>query len=406
MKKIALHIDNNDKLILLEYKDVDESKKKSFLSGIECFKYLNELSKSKIVDIYENPNGKDITLEYSKYVIELNDYRKILRKKGMSSILNNIRVYNEKTEVSSHKHKKVTRKNKYTNARIIAGGLSLLVISGCVLGMMHKSNKGETADFVAPFSDDLEEDFISTNKINIDDVVINEQKLVLKSETVNMLYDSTPKTLIDYNDRSNTKKAHLTKSYYGQMIEKYAKTYGIDVSLAIAVATQERGIHATTMDAGGATGLMQVQNAVWKGEKLSAYNFNTKKMETITVDEKSLSNIDYNIRVGCMILQTNLKYMNYNTLAALQSYNMGYGSMQRILNAYSIQCGKSVESILKDPTDTGWMDYRYLVKYGDQKYVENVLSWIGNDINISNKKDNGIEVCFKINTFEESKIMH
>ena len=143
----------------------------------------------------------------------------------------------------------------------------------------------------------------------------------------------------------------------------------------------------------------------------SYFDFKTKDGKvvasiTITVNEKSLSDVNYNIKVGCMIFQTAMKYMDYNPLASIQCYNMGYGNMKKILNAYSVESGKSVNSILSDITDKGWMDYRYLIKEGDREYIENVLSWLGEDINITNKKDNGTEVCFKVNSTQNNKSIH
>lgn len=212
--------------------------------------------------------------------------------------------------------------------------------------------------------------------------------------------------LIEYEDRSNSEKANITKEYYNNLINKYSEIYGLDVNLVRAIATQERGVHSGVKDPGGATGLMQIQNSVWANENLSAYNFLDKKTETITVNETSLSSVDYNIKVGCMILQTVLKYMKYNTLAAVQCYNMGYGNLGKILAAYSHECGKSVEQILNDFTDTNWLDYRCLIKEGDQKYIENVFSWLGDDIELVNKRNDGSEVCFNISSLKQGKSIH
>lgn len=141
MKKIALHINRSGKLVLLEYKDVDEKKKSSFLQGEEVYDYLRKFAKKNIVDIYENPNGKDMVLEYDKYIIELNDHTSILKKHELSEFLDRIRIYHEKKELSKQNHKKVSRKNKYVKVRIAAGGLSFLILSGCMMGMTHKSKK-------------------------------------------------------------------------------------------------------------------------------------------------------------------------------------------------------------------------------------------------------------------------
>lgn len=398
MKKIALHIDEKGKVVLLKYKDIDEYDKSSLLRGSECSQYIRKLSKNKIIDVYENPNGKDVTLEYDKYIIELNNYMKLLNKKDLAPILDNIRIYNEKIELQNRKHKKVTRKNKYIKARVMAGGLSLLILSGCVMGMLHKSNKKEDVELSSSNVSDLDDDFIAPTGIETENIIVT--TLSAPEEVVK---EVVPTVSIDYEDRSDTSKAYTTKAYYSELINKYSNMYGLDSKLVTAIATQERGIHSGIKDSGGATGLMQVQNAIWAGENLSAYNFNTKTVETITVDEKSLSYVDYNIRVGCMILQTVLKYMNYNTLAAVQCYNMGYGSMDKILNAYSVDSGKSVNEILNDVTDTNWMDYRNIIKKGDPEYIEEVFSWLGNDIELTNKKDDGSQVCFNINTLEQTK---
>lgn len=398
MKKIEIHIDENDRLLLLQYKDIDETKKSFFLKGSECYDYLKKLGKSQIVDVYEHPNGKDVTLEYSKYIIELNDYLKLLRKKGMGPILNNIRVYNEKIELKNKKRKKVVRKNKYTKARLIASGLSLLIISGCVMGLFNKSDKKTDIGANSVIVDELEEDFMISLNTKVEDSILMP---LSKSEE-----KSVPTVSIDYQDRSDTSKAYTTKAYYSELIDKYSKMYGLDSKLVTAIATQERGIHSGVKDVGGATGLMQVQNAIWRGEKLSAYNFDTKSIETIVVNEKSLSDVNYNIKVGCMILQTVFKYMNYNTLAAVQCYNMGHGHMDKILNAYSAESGKSKEEILNDVTDTKWMGYRTLITRGDQEYIEEVFSWLGNDVELTTKKDDGTEVNFNINTLNQGKSMH
>ena len=401
MKKIALHIDGNDKLVLLKYRDVDENKKSSFLRGVECYQYIEKLAKNKIIDVYENPNGKDITLEYDKYIIELNDYSKLLRKKGLIPILNNIRIYNEKIELKNNKKRKVTKKNKYTKARIIASGFSFLILSGCVMGMFHKETKKELPAIPNSIVDRMEDEFIKLTNVNTGELTVS--TLTLRNDIEKK---AIPTVSISYEDRSDTPKAYNTKAYYSELINKYSQMYGLDSDLVTAIATQERGIHSGIKDDGGATGLMQIQNAVWVDEKLSAYNFETKTLETIIVNEKSLSYVDYNIKVGCMILQTVLKYMNYNTLAAVQCYNMGHGNMETILNAYSYDSGKSVKEILNDVTDTNWMNYRYLIKKGDPEYIEEVFSWLGNDVELINKKDDGTEVCFNINTLEQVKTIH
>lgn len=407
MKKFVLQNDKTGKLLLTGYKDLEESRYTAGLYDAECYKLIQKLSHSKVVDIYENPNGKDITVEYKSYIIELKNYQRLMRKKLLAPIMDNVRIYYEKQGLIRQQKRTVTRKNKYAKRRLLATGLTALVISGCALGVLHKTSKIDFDDFLISNSDELDDDFISTLDLDVNgETEVTELKT--QSTNVasnNVLEIDTPTVNINYEDRSNTVKAFNTKSYYNNLFEKYSNMYGIDPTLAIAVGTQERGIHSEIMDQGGATGLMQVQNSVWRNQNLSAYNFNTKEMETIKVDESRLSDVEYNIKVGCMILQTNLKAMNYNTLAAIQTYNMGYGNMNKILAAYSVDSGKTIEQILDDPTDIGWLKYRNIIKVGDIKYVENVLSWMGNSINLTNKKDDKTEVCCKVQSVEDVKVI-
>jgi hypothetical protein len=157
------------------------------------------------------------------------------------------------------------------------------------------------------------------------------------------------------------------------------------------------------MDPGGATGLMQIQNSVWVGNDVSAYNFETGKVETLRVTEDRIQDVSYNIRIGCMILQNTMEYMKYNTLAGIQCYNMGYGNMMKILNACSKDTGRSVDEILKDVNNTNWMNYRKIITVGEKEYVERVLSWMGEDVNIKILKRDGSPVSINVGNQLDSK---
>ncbi len=65
---------------------------------------------------------------------------------------------------------------------------------------------------------------------------------------------------------------------------------------------------------------------------------------------------------------------------------------------------KTIDEILADPYDTGWMDYRYLIKRGDQKYVERVLSWLGTDVDLYINQKDGNTIDISINNNSNKKI--
>ena len=99
-----------------------------------------------------------------------------------------------------------------------------------------------------------------------------------------------------------------------------------------------------------------------------------------------------------MIFQNNMKEMKNNVIAAIQCYNMGYPNMEKILKAYSNKTGKSINEILLDINDYGWLDYRNIVKKGDDNYVENVMRWIGENAELGTYINNGEEVDLVVTT--------
>ena len=136
---------------------------------------------------------------------------------------------------------------------------------------------------------------------------------------------------------------------------------------------------------------MQIEKSVWLGQDLTAYNFDTNSFEKINVTLENLRDLDYNVKVGCMIFQNCLKNSNYNVLAALTEYNMGYGNLRyRILDAYCKENNTNLEDVLNDKTNTEWFNYRYLASGGDKHYVENVMSYYGDEeCNIENIRPDG-----------------
>ena len=218
---------------------------------------------------------------------------------------------------------------------------------------------------------DNSSDFTESRDISFDDS--------LSSISVNT---TSIDVFIKYDDNSNTEKAQITRAYYGDILKKYSRMYGLDPKIIIAIATQEKGIHSNKKDPGGATGLMQIQNDVWAGKDITAFNYETNKYETLRVEEKMLGDIFYNIKIGCMYFQNCMDYMDNNIIAAIQCYNMGCGSMDQIINKYSLISGKSTKEILENVSDCSWMDYRYIIESGDQKYIENVLQWLGPEISV------------------------
>ena len=184
---------------------------------------------------------------------------------------------------------------------------------------------------------------------------------------------------LDIGSMSDSEKLEYVKEHYGDIIDKYANTYGLDSNLITAIATQERGKHSDVVDSGGAIGLMQIQVGVWDGHYVTAYNYDTGKEETVEISLEKLKDVNFNIKIGCMIFQSYLKEMDDNVIAAIQSYNMGTGSVKKIIVTYATASGKTYDAIISNPDDTGWLDYRTSSFPGDPDYVENVSRYYSSD---------------------------
>ena len=401
MRRFELYVGNNDRLVLSEFKDIEAEYESRIFKGKETFEIIKRLASSKLVDFSELRRGNDLILEYKNYIVNVSDYRDVFKKNGLGPLLKNIKDFEEKTILSVNKNKRVKRNNKHAGRKVVAAGLTILMLYAVGNNLIKKEEK-----FAEAFTLDT---YSTVVEINEPETINLSKKIKLReAEKKTLSYDNEAVNIsINYEDRSSANKAFITKSYYSDMITKYAKMYGVDPNLAIAIATQESktGIHTTVTDPGGATGLMQIQNEVWIGENVSAYNFETKSMESFEVTLSKIQDVEYNIKIGCMILQNAMEYMNYNTLAGIQCYNMGYGNMSNILKAYSNNTGKSVDSILSDVSDTGWMEYRKIIPKGDPEYIEEVVSWMGDEVNIKNIKRDGSLVSITVgNQIENKKV--
>lgn len=397
MRRFELYVGNNDRLFLSEFKDIESEYESRIFKGKETYEIIRRLASSKLVDFSEIRRGNDLILEYKNYIINVSDYSDVFRKNGVGPLLKNIKDFEERPVLKSNKNKKVKRKNKHTGRKVVAAGLTILMLYAVGNNLIKKQDEVIDLTYKDSYTTQFELDDENT-KLSVD--------LKQSLETIDLsVEDELTSITLNYPDWSNEQKVNTVKVNYGDMISKYAKMYGIDPNLAIAIATQESkyGIHTSKMDDGGATGLMQIQNDVWIGNYVTAYNFETKKVESLKVTNNNIGQVESNIKMGCMILQNAMEYMDHNILAGIQCYNMGYGNMNDILDAYSKYSGKSRRSILNNADDIGWMDFRNIKKVGEPNYVEKVFSWMGEDNTIKNVKRDGSLVSMKVGNQIESK---
>lgn len=386
MKRFEIYVNSKGNLTIDVFRKYEDENIQSTYRGTEAYEIIKKLASKQLKDVVENKIRDNVSLEYTDYIVILNEPNILTNRKGLGPLIKSVQKFYEEDSKKVVKNKKVTRKNKHTGRTIIATGLAILLI-GAIASNYLKKDASYDSNNLTSFAEQYEtKTFKENNNLNI---VLEDYS---EENQINSIF-------IDYGDRSSTEKAHITKSYYGSLIKKYAKQYGLDPNLVLGIATQERGIHSEIRDAGGATGLMQLQNSVWENKYIKAYNYETKKTEKIYVTKDKIKDVSHNIKFGCMYLQNCMEYMDYNVMAAVQCYNMGYGNVMKVLKTYSKATNKSVKDILKDTNDTGWLEYRKMIDVGDKNYVEHVFSWIGSDFDIENKKIDNSSV--KINIVNE-----
>ena len=411
MKRVELYVSNDNRLVVGIFEPADSEYEKYVLKGADAYKYLKKLEREKVLDIVTEKRYDEMTLFYKNYIVNLNEYQQLLNRRGLKIIIDDIKEYKEKEKLKVIKGKKVKRKNKHVGKKIMAATLTLVVLYSVGNNLLKKDKAPviEQTNIVSSVEHNIKEEPLnkvikhtpqekkvsssSEEKEDLPSYKEKKQEKVMPSSGEDVL-----SITLDYPDWSNTKKANITRAYYSDMISKYARMYGIDPKLVLAVATQESetGIHKSTMDPGGATGLMQIQNDVWIGKNVSAYNFKTGQMDVVRVTNDNIGDLECNIRMGCMILQNSMEYMDYNILAGIQCYNMGCGNVDDILDTYSRKTGKSREVILSNPNDIGWMEFRKIKSVGEPEYVEKVLSWMGETNTIKNVKRDGTLVSLNV----------
>ena len=422
MIRLEAYVDSSNKLKISVFNNSQYESK--ILEGREVQELIKQLYTEKILDI--NENQSEISFRFKDGVLNINEFEKLVRndhfKQLFMPIFLNAKKAEEGKNVHALKNKKVKRKNKYTAKRIIVGGiaaLTLLTVSTNTINAMNiKDNSGLKSGYtqVMDYLESSKNIIDSFNeKLQINDINGIDSEIKKNNPEISELpsEEEAETVSLSYSDRTSSDKAYIADSNYRSVVEKYSKMYGLDPNLMLAIATQETGDHYSNIDSGPAVGLMQIEKSVWEsGGFLSAYNFNTESWETIEVSEDNyeqfiddLKDLDYNVKIGCMIFQESLRNSDYNILAALQTYNMGYGNMHyTILPAYCSDVNKNEEEVLSNQYDTGWLEYRNLVEDGDNNYIENVLSYYGDNCDIEVIRPDGTKVSVNVDNSKLNKV--
>jgi len=367
MRKYVIEkLDSNNNVVMSSYSDINSKTvlpkndiNDDIFSKIQLEKYKIDYVKpgSELLIEFSNiEQGK----EYDKFIVIFDV--KLLENKYLYPFVPLIREYINKQNKEELRNRKVKRENRYKGAVVIAAPLLVSLLVTLFLSSKKKNKKSDDLIMFEPVI--TSSDFSSSNTYSVPEATTSNE-------------DNSKTVYIDCTDfEADLEKSINVDLNYADTIKKYAEMYNVNPDVMIAIAKQERGFHSETMDADGATGLMQIQNSAWVGQELTAKNYKTGEYDTFIVTVEDLGDVEKNIRFACMIMQNVEDYMDQNELLSIQCYNMGVGNMEDIFNACEANTGISKEEVKNNPTNKDWLYYRNVVDAGDMYYLERILTYI------------------------------
>ena len=417
MDKIVVCCERN-RLTTKYYNNYSDSSYSNIFFGDEAKKFLDEVERRNASDARISKDGKVIRIVYPDRVIFIKDYKQVFERVDARKKVDRYNASRASKYMNgSRKAKRVSKTGAITK------GLMVLLIMVSVLSVSHKIK-----DFGDPFTPsanaawmsdvsqeniekylneeqpDIEEKdpgydklLMDTQMISLLDVEEAEKKEQTNGELLAQLVEEKDTIYqnfnIDFSDRTSAEKAVSAKNNYYSLVSKYAKTYGIDKDLMMAIGTQEKGVHSTEIDPGGGVGLMQMQYQVWVNQDVKAYNFDTNSWESFHVTDSNIRELDTNIKIACMYFQNCLVNMDYNVPAALCAYNWGMTSTKNKLSEFSQDRGLSLNEVL-EANDTSWINLFNVNGDASLAYPKMVLSYYDSSKPIENEKidENGNDI--------------
>ena len=417
MDKIVVCCERN-RLTTKYYNSYTDSSYSNIFFGDEAKKFLDEVERRNATDARISKDGKVIRIVYPDRVIFIKDYKQVFERVDARKKVDKYNASRASKYMNGgRKAKRVSKTGAITK------GLMVLLIMVSVLSVSHKIK-----DFGDPFTPSANATWMSdVSQENIEKYLNEEQpdieekdpgydKLLMDTQMISLLdleeaekKEQTNGELlaqlveekdtiyqnfnIDFSDRTSAEKAVSAKNNYYSLVSKYAKTYGIDKDLMMAIGTQEKGVHSTEIDPGGGVGLMQMQYQVWVNQDVKAYNFDTNSWESFHVTDNNIRELDTNIKIACMYFQNCLVNMDYNVPAALCAYNWGMTSTKNKLSEFSQDRGLSLNEVL-EANDTSWINLFNVNGDTSLAYPKMVLSYYDSSKPIENEKidENGNDI--------------
>ena len=163
------------------------------------------------------------------------------------------------------------------------------------------------------------------------------------------------------NEYATNKIVNFINSKDGQYCFDTANDFGVDPYLYIALMTGESSLdHEGTIPGGVnyngyGVGISQLESPA--GQKINAYNYTLNQNEFVYETMENAIDKKKNIKIGIMRFQNILQKYHNNIYLALQSYNYGEGLIDLIIAIYADEMNITINDVINNQTDIGWMKY-------------------------------------------------
>lgn len=178
------------------------------------------------------------------------------------------------------------------------------------------------------------------------------------------------------------------KEEYGDLIQKYASSYGIDPSIITAIGASninERNLNSVNYY--GNIGIMGLKYYQLHQREVRVFNYNTKQFDRFTIIAEPISDPqegviyenmqdpESNIKIMCALIQIAYRDYDNNLMMALESILKKYKDFRREISDYSKIHGISTSLVYGNKVDYSWLTDIYNHDLS-RSYALKILSYI------------------------------
>lgn len=378
MNKITVRLNDDNKII----STLQKGKSTRELNENETLRLINRVSKKDTKVLYRtNPRTKVATLN--------------LVGKGLNF---NIVLENYVNVVT--RAKDCNKKARKIKKNIVTGGSAATILAACGIGAAIIFSKTANHPYDPEIDSKITEEqtYENTQALpTITEEMLNQDNPLEFSDGTNVALDNDYIQIELDNNSVYDPGIEQRNLPFVEMIEQRANRWGISFDLLYDIVSQEYG------GPNDKANICHVVFDSWKDQVISAYNNDTQRVEYIvltdnpenyekiledrsnagkpncvdqTISREEIQNPETSLAVAGIILQFSDKYYKGNTPLAIQAFNNGVGTVDKIVNKTAEATGNTYDVIVADIDGVYWLKFRDVGQTSDPNYFYNVAKHV------------------------------